>query len=193
MSLSTPHALSLSLTAVILRFPGLVPFVADSLSPHDLSMCVRVSKTWFTTFVPFLWRNVTTVDFDYHAQRKDHYRKYGRVAADLNPQDVQKYGHLIQHQTVRFARPLHTHGSSLVYLRSLNFESLGWDTFHNSVLISDWISHEHKFPTGLTSTLINPLWIDHPHDQSLQDVGSHLRPKPRRAAVRTHCFLGKRD
>ncbi|KAF9152102.1 hypothetical protein BG015_005761 [Linnemannia schmuckeri] len=42
----------------ILNIPELADLVASYISPHDLTVCIRVNKTWNTTFVPHLWHTV---------------------------------------------------------------------------------------------------------------------------------------
>src|SRR5690349_6613754 len=39
-------------------FPEIAAPISDHLRPHDIQSCLRVSKSWYTAFIPRLYRHV---------------------------------------------------------------------------------------------------------------------------------------
>ncbi|KAF9544911.1 hypothetical protein EC957_011536 [Mortierella hygrophila] len=55
----------------VFEIPELARLIAPYLRPHDLTRCVRVSKTWHTYYIPILWRFVPPTSSEDIDERDD--------------------------------------------------------------------------------------------------------------------------
>lgn len=53
----------------VIDIPELASIIASWLSPHDLTVCVRVNSTWADNLRPLLYENIKVVDFDLYSHR----------------------------------------------------------------------------------------------------------------------------
>ncbi|KAG0041640.1 hypothetical protein BGZ83_001519, partial [Gryganskiella cystojenkinii] len=60
----------------VVDVPELVSIIASWLSPHDLTLCIRVDKTWSDGFLPFLYQNIKVIDFDLYSHRSRRVTRY---------------------------------------------------------------------------------------------------------------------
>ncbi|KAG0227579.1 hypothetical protein B0O80DRAFT_499598 [Mortierella sp. GBAus27b] len=54
----------------MLAIPELNDLICCHLSPHDLAQCSRVDKTWHSTVLPYLWRDLSSLDNSSDTQRR---------------------------------------------------------------------------------------------------------------------------
>ncbi|KAG0367317.1 hypothetical protein BGZ54_004074 [Gamsiella multidivaricata] len=83
--------------------PELAELIAIDLTPPDLAACVRVDRTWFSTFIPQLYRHICVFDFDFHSHenqtnRKSRFEKWLQFwfPKKLGGSQVYKYAHHIR-------------------------------------------------------------------------------------------------
>ncbi|KAF8927533.1 hypothetical protein EDD21DRAFT_362008 [Dissophora ornata] len=99
----------------VFEIPELILHISRHLTPHELTVCLRVSSAWFESFISPLYENITIFDFDYYkldvgaglAIRTENNRQQeppyltlsqggASDASGYGGSQVHKYGHLVR-------------------------------------------------------------------------------------------------
>ncbi|KAF9097972.1 hypothetical protein BGX27_000882 [Mortierella sp. AM989] len=101
----------------IFDIPEIIESIASQLNSDELTRCIRVCKSWYQEFIPYLWRDVSVLDFDFvHWIRNI---KQGLEDDSFGRNMASKYSHYIHSIETQFAPTLTYLGSDCVNLERL--------------------------------------------------------------------------
>ncbi|KAI9235113.1 MAG: hypothetical protein BYD32DRAFT_64697 [Podila humilis] len=172
------------MSLTIFEIPEVIDQIAASLLTKHLRECLLVSKTWYSDFLPHLWRDVAVLDFDMvHVENEF---QSDNQCPDHNLGDGDCRGHAMTHKYSHFIR-------SMATLSTRSLMDLGPGCVNLERLCLGWTESE-RFISTPDSTTGLMIWVENEQEyehQFDQTVLGLLRRNPKLRVVKGVPMTGR--